>query len=67
MLLGTFPKDFSQAATSQGHFPKGQLPNCAISQAVIYPVCPSRSARPPPLLSVLAAALGHIAVSEGLT
>ena len=26
MMLGIFPKDFSQVATSQGYFPKWQLP-----------------------------------------
>ena len=26
MMLGTFPKTFSQATTSQGYFPKRQLP-----------------------------------------
>ena len=26
MMLGTFPKDFSQVATSQGYFPKWELP-----------------------------------------
>ena len=26
MMLGTFPKTFSQATTSQGYFPKWQLP-----------------------------------------
>ena len=33
MMLGTFPKAFSQAATSQGYFPKWQLAKCAISHA----------------------------------
>ena len=33
-MLGTFPKAFSQAATSQGYFPKWQLHECVISQAV---------------------------------
>ena len=32
-MLGTFPQEFSQAATSQGFFPKWQLSKCAISQA----------------------------------
>ena len=30
-MLGTFPKNFSQMVTSQGYFPKWQLPKCAIS------------------------------------
>ena len=33
LVLGTFPKDFSQVATSQGYFPKWQLSKCAISRA----------------------------------
>ena len=32
-ILGTFPKNFPQVATSQGYFPKWQLPKCAITQA----------------------------------
>ena len=32
-MLITFPKAFFQAATSQGYFPKGQLPKCGISKA----------------------------------
>ena len=44
-MLGTFPKAISQVATSQGYFPKWQLPKCAISQAATSQVCPSRSAR----------------------
>jgi len=47
-MLGTLPKDFSQAATSQGYFPKWQLPNSAISHAANSQVCSSRSARPLP-------------------
>ena len=46
MMLGTFPKAFSQAATSQGYYPKCQLPKCAISQAATSQVCSSRSTRP---------------------
>ena len=42
-MLGTFPKDSSQVATSQGYFPKWELPECAISQAGTFQVCPSRS------------------------
>ena len=41
IVVGTFPKDYSQEATSQGYFLKCQLPKCAIFQ-----VCPSYSARP---------------------
>ena len=44
-ILGTFPKDFPQVATSQGYFTKSQLPKCAISQVATSQVCPSRSAR----------------------
>ena len=29
-MLGTFPKDFPQVATSRGYFPKWQLAKCAI-------------------------------------
>jgi len=56
-MLGTFPKDFSQVAASQGYFPSGnfpnvqftkrQLPKCAIHQAATSLICTSRSARPP--------------------
>jgi len=58
-MLGTFPKGFSQAATSQGYFPKWQLPKCAICQVQISltnlltatalgPLAhPSHSAQPP--------------------
>ena len=52
-MLGTFQKDFSHEATSQGYFPK-----CAISKAATSQVCPSRRDRPP--LPVLAAALGDL-------
>ena len=51
-MLGTFPKTFSQTATSQGYFPKWQLPKCAISQATTSHVCPSRSDRPGPYCSL---------------
>ena len=40
--LLAFPKDFSKVSTSQGYFPKWQLPKCAISQ-----FCPCHSDRPP--------------------
>ena len=46
MMLGTFPKAFSQAATSQGYFPKQNLPNCAISQAASSQAYPSHIPRP---------------------
>ena len=46
LMLGTFRKDFFQVATSQGYYPKWQLPKCAISQAATFQVCPNRSARP---------------------
>ena len=42
-MLGIFPNDFSQVATSQGYFPKWQLLKCAISQAATSQVCSSRS------------------------
>ena len=45
-MLGTIPKDSSQVGTSQGYFPKWELPKCAISQAETSQVCPSRSVRP---------------------
>ena len=45
-MLGTFPKAFFEAATSQGYYPKWKLHNCAISQVVTSQACPSRSARP---------------------
>ena len=56
-MLGTFPKAFSQAVTSQEYFPKWQLPKCAISQVATSQVFPSRSVWPQP---VLAAALGPL-------
>ena len=46
-MLGTFPNDFSQVATSQGYFPNCQLPNYAISQGATSQVFPSHSAWPP--------------------
>ena len=57
-MLGSFPKDFSQVATSQGYFPKWQLPKYAIYQAAIFQVCSARSARPQ---TDLAAAFGSLA------
>ena len=47
-MLGIFPDTFPQAATSQGHFPKWKLYNCAISQAATFQVCPchTHSIRP---------------------
>ena len=47
MMLGTFPKFFSQVATFKGYFPEGQLPKCAICQAATSQVCPSCSTWPP--------------------
>ena len=46
-MSATFLMTLSQVATSQGYFPKWELPKCAISQAATSQVCPSRSARPP--------------------
>ena len=56
-MLDTFPKDFSQVATSQRYFPKFQLPKCGIFQvstSQVYPIrsnmplaCSSLCARPP--------------------
>ena len=59
MMLGTFPNDFSQVATSQEYFLKWELPKCVISQAVTSQVCPSRSARPPACSSRGAQLLAH--------
>ena len=47
--LCTFQNAFSQAAISQGYFPKWKISNCAISQAATFQVNPSRSARAPRL------------------
>jgi len=47
-MLGTFPKAFSQVATSQGYFPKWQLPKCKISQATTSLAFYSRSIQPEP-------------------
>ena len=44
-MLDTFPKEFSQGATSLGYFPQWQLPECAISHVLL--IHPSCSARPP--------------------
>ena len=46
-MLGSFPKDFFQVATSQGYFPKWELSKCAISRAATSQLCTSRSVRPP--------------------
>ena len=35
-MLGTFPKDFSQVANSQGYFPKWYLKKCAIYQVATF-------------------------------
>ena len=45
-MLDTFPKDFSQVATSQRYFSKFQLPKCAIFQVSTSQVYPSRSNLP---------------------
>ena len=39
VMLATFPKTFSKAGTSQGYFPKRQLPKCAISQVATSQMC----------------------------
>ena len=58
-MLGTFPKGFSQTATSQEYFLKWKLPKCAVCQVQISltnlitatalgPLAhPSHSAQPP--------------------
>ena len=46
-MLSSFLKSFSQAATSQGYFPKWKLPKCAIFQAATSQVWPSHSTQPP--------------------
>ena len=69
--FSTFPKAFSQETTSQGYFPKWQLPKCAISQAATSQVCSSSSACPTPDVLVtkvgpypnLDAVLAHIPCS----
>ena len=45
-MLGALPMALTQVATSQGYFPKWQLPKCEISQAATLQVCPNCSARP---------------------
>ena len=42
IMLGIFLKAFSQSTTSQGYFPKWQLPNCAISQVATWEVAPAK-------------------------
>ena len=59
-MLGTFPKDVSQEATSYGYLPLWQHPKCAISQATTSKFSSSRSTPPPPH-HVLAAALCPLA------
>ena len=56
-ILGTFPKAFSQVASSQVYFPKWQLPKCAISQAATSQSSIAAALGSQP---VLAAALGPI-------
>jgi len=41
-MLGTFPKVFSQAATSQGYFPKRQLPKYIVAAALGPPLQPAK-------------------------
>ena len=48
-MLGNFPKDFSQVETSQGYFPKWQLPKCAISQAATSKVFLAAALGPKPV------------------
>ena len=55
-MLGTFPKDFPQVATSQGYFPKWQIPKCAISQAVTFPAV---ALGPKPVLAATLGPLDH--------
>ena len=57
-MLGTFPKNFSQVAISQGFFPKWQLPKSSISQAATSKSVLSAVLGPQP---VLTAALGPLA------
>ena len=59
MMLGTFTKDFSQVATSQGYFPQGQHPKSAISQAETSQVCSSRSSWPKPVLTAALSPRAH--------
>jgi len=42
-MLGTFPKDFSQVATSPGYFPNRKL-HKRLAAALIHPACSSRCA-----------------------
>ena len=35
LVLGTFPKDFSQVATSPGYFPKWQLSNVQFPERLL--------------------------------
>jgi len=63
-MLGTFPKDFPQVATSQGYFPKWQPPKCASSQAETSKVFLSRSALPSVCSSHGARPLAHLSRSD---
>ena len=47
-MLGTFPRVFSQMATSQRCFPNWKLAKCTIFQTETTQVCLSRSTRPHP-------------------
>jgi len=57
----------SQAVTSQGYFPKRQLPKFAVSQPATSQVCPSRSARPLACSSSSAPPIAAYGTSESLT
>ena len=52
-MLDTFQQVFFQMVTSQGYFPKWELPKSSIYQAATSQVCSSRHARPPPILAPL--------------
>ena len=66
-MLDTFPKGFSQAATtSPGYFPKWQFSKCAIPHAATSQVHSSRSARPPsPYYTQRLAPIAACVASEG--
>ena len=55
-----FPKDiFPSGNFPNVQYPKRQLPKCAISQVATSQVCPSRSARPQPVLAEAIGTLAH--------
>ena len=66
-MLGTFPKAFSQAETSQWYFPHLQPPKCAIYQAATSKVYSSRSARPPVQAEQRSVPIAACGASECLT